>query len=286
VTLTLRANERIGLLGVNGAGKSTLIKTIAGVLPPLGGSAVVNKGLVVGYFAQHQVEMLRDDQSPLWHLSRLASNVREQELRDYLGSFNFPGDMATDPVEHFSGGEKARLALALIVWQRPNLLLLDEPTNHLDLETREALTVALAQFEGTLVLVSHDRHLLRASTEQLVIVRGGQVRAFEGDLDDYRASLLERAAPVAKPAPPVPAVKPAPRKAISKKNLQSRIQRLEEQMKRLGVEIAAVEARLGDPATYSDGEAYKALAADQAYLRRELDQLETEWLARQAELEN
>ena len=283
VTLTLRANERIGLLGVNGAGKSTLIKTIAGVLPPLGGSAVVNKGLVVGYFAQHQVEMLRDDQSPLWHLSRLASNVREQELRDYLGSFNFPGDMATGPVEHFSGGEKARLALALIVWQRPNLLLLDEPTNHLDLETREALTVALAQFEGTLVLVSHDRHLLRASTEQLVIVRGGQVSAFEGDLDDYRASLLNRVAPPPKLAPPP---KPSPRKAGSKKNLQSRIQRLEEQMKRLGVEIAAVEARLSDPATYSDGEAYKALAADQAYLRRELDQLETEWLARQAELEN
>ncbi|HTM59836.1 MAG TPA: ATP-binding cassette domain-containing protein [Burkholderiales bacterium] len=283
VTLTLRANERIGLLGVNGAGKSTLIKTIAGVLPPLGGSAVVNKGLVVGYFAQHQVEMLRDDQSPLWHLSRLASGVREQELRDYLGSFNFPGDMATGPVEHFSGGEKARLALALIVWQRPNLLLLDEPTNHLDLETREALTVALAQFEGTLVLVSHDRHLLRASTEQLVIVRGGQVSAFEGDLDDYRASLLNRVAPAAKPAP---APKPSPRKAGSKKNLQSRIQRLEEQMKRLGVQIAAVEARLADPATYSDGEAYKALAADQAYLRRELDQIETEWLARQAELEN
>jgi ATP-binding cassette subfamily F protein 3 len=285
VTLTLRANERIGLLGVNGAGKSTLIKTIAGVLPPLGGSAVVNKGLVVGYFAQHQVEMLRDDQSPLWHLVRLAPNVREQELRDYLGSFNFPGDMATGPVEHFSGGEKARLALALIVWQRPNLLLLDEPTNHLDLETREALTVALAQFEGTLVLVSHDRHLLRASTEQLVIVREGRVVAFEGDLDDYRRSLLEREPAVAPPAKPLPKPTTA-RKPVSKKNLQSRIQRLEEQMKRLGVQIAAVEARLGDPATYGDGEAYKALAADQAYLRRELDQIETEWLARQAELEN
>ena len=189
----------------------------------------------------------------------------------------------SQPIAGFSGGEKARLALALIVWQRPNLLLLDEPTNHLDLETREALTVALAQFEGTLVLVSHDRHLLRASSDQLVIVREGRVVAFEGDLDDYRASLLERAAPAARPAP---AAKPAPRKAGSKKNLQSRIQRLEEQMKRLGVRIAAVEARLGDPATYGDGEAYKALAADQAYLRRELEHLETEWLARQAELEN
>ena len=283
VQLTLRAGERIGLLGVNGAGKSTLIKTIAGVLAPLGGNAVVNKGLVIGYFAQHQVEMLRDDQSPLWHLVRLAPKTKEQELRDYLGSFNFPGEMATGPVEHFSGGEKARLALALIVWQRPNLLLLDEPTNHLDLETREALTVALAQFEGTLVLVSHDRHLLRASSDQLLVVRDGRVEAFDGDLDDYRLALLNRKAqPASTPAP----AKPTPRKPVSKKNLQSRIQRLEEHMKRLSGEIAAVELRLGDPATYQDGEALKALAADQAYLRRELEQVESEWLARQAELES
>src|SRR4029078_11199202 len=154
-----------------------------------------NKGVAIGYFAQHQVEMLRDDQSPLWHLVALTKNERapprEQELRDYLGSFNFPGDMATGPVEHFSGGEKARLALALIVWQRPNLLLLDEPTNHLDLETREALTVALAQFEGTLVLVSHDRHLLRATTEQFLIVADGGLRHYDGDLDDYREWLLK-----------------------------------------------------------------------------------------------
>jgi len=288
VRLTLRAGERIGLLGVNGAGKTTLIKTIAGTLAPLGGSAVLNKGVVIGYFAQHQVEMLRDDQSPLWHLvqasAHASSKPREQELRDYLGGFNFPGEMATGPVEHFSGGEKARLALALIVWQRPNLLLLDEPTNHLDLETREALTVALAQFEGTLVLVSHDRHLLRATSDQLVIVRDGRVVAFDGDLDDYRRSLLEREARAAAPTPA--SVKSMLPKASSKKNLQSRIQRLEEHMKCLGGEIAAVEARLGDPATYGDGETYKALAADQAYLRRELEQLETEWLARQAELEN
>jgi ATP-binding cassette subfamily F protein 3 len=282
VKLTLRAGERIGLLGVNGAGKSTLIKTIAGVLAPLGGSAVFNKGVEIGYFAQHQVEMLRDDQTPLWHLAKLAPKTREQELRDYLGSFNFPGEMATGPVEHFSGGEKARLALALIVWQRPNLLLLDEPTNHLDLETREALTVALAQFEGTLVLVSHDRHLLRASSDQLLVVREGRVDAFDGDLDDYRLALLNRKAP-----PPVAVkAKPTPSKAPSKKNLQNRIQRLEEHMKRLGGEIAAVEARLGDPATYQDADALKALLADQAYLRRELEQVESEWLARQAELES
>jgi len=282
VRLTLRSEERIGLLGVNGAGKSTLIKTIAGVLAPLSGSATFNKGLVVGYFAQHQVEMLRDEYSPLWHLVRLAPNVREQELRNYLGSFNFPGDMATDPVEHFSGGEKARLALALIVWQRPNLLLLDEPTNHLDLETREALTVALAQFEGTLVLVSHDRHLLRATTDQLVIVRAGRVQAFEGDLDDYRDELLG-----GKAVQPVPAARPkekAARKPASK-NLQARIKRLEELMARLGERIAAVEARLGDPAVYRDSHGVEALLADQANLRKELGDLENEWLAKQAELE-
>ena len=159
-------------------------------LPPLAGKAIFNKGLAVGYFAQHQIEMLRNDESPLWHLSRITSNTREQDLRNYLGGFNFPGDMATTSIETFSGGEKARLALALIVWQRPNLLLLDEPTNHLDLETREALTVALAQFEGTLVLVSHDRHLLRATTDQFLIVADGRLAPFDGDLEDYREWLF------------------------------------------------------------------------------------------------
>ena len=186
IKFALASGERYGLLGMNGAGKSTLIKTIAGELEPLSGTATFNNGLVVGYFAQHQVEMLRDDESPLWHLARIAPRVREQELRAFLGAFNVPGDMATGAITNFSGGEKARLALAMIVWQRPNLLLLDEPTNHLDLETREALTVALAQFEGTLVLVSHDRHLLRATTEQFLIVADGKLEPFEGDLDDYR----------------------------------------------------------------------------------------------------
>jgi len=275
VNLSLRSGERIGLLGVNGAGKSTLIKTIAGVLAPLGGKAVFNKGLAIGYFAQHQVEMLRDDESPLWHLKRIAeSRIREQELRNYLGSFNFPGDMATGPVEHFSGGEKARLALALLVWQRPNLLLLDEPTNHLDLETREALTVALAQFEGTLVLVSHDRHLLRATTEQLLIVAAGGVRAFDGDLDDYRESLLKT-----KPAKPEP-VKPvkAPKPEL-KRPEEKRIKRLEEKMAKLNTRKAEVDRQLGDPATYQDGEMVKKLLIDQAYVAKELEELEAQWLA-------
>ena len=277
VKLSLQSEQRIGLLGVNGAGKSTLIKTIAGVQPVLSGSAVFNKGLQIGYFAQHQVEMLRDDQSPLWHLKKIsASNMREQELRNYLGSFNFPGDMATDPVEHFSGGEKARLALALIVWQKPNLLLLDEPTNHLDLDTREALAVALAQFEGTLILVSHDRHLLRATTDQFLIVAKGTVQAFDGDLEDYRDWLLKR-----NTAPPVekkPAPKPEKAKPANRRPQEARIKRLEEMMARLNARKGEIETRLGDPAVYQDAEALKGLLLDQAYVAKELEQVETEWL--------
>jgi ATP-binding cassette subfamily F protein 3 len=292
ISLSIQSEQRIGLLGVNGAGKSTLIKTIAGTLPSLGGNLVKNKGVQIGYFAQHQVEMLRDDQSPLWHLSRISEKVREQELRDYLGSFNFPGDMATAGIEHFSGGEKARLALSLIVWQRPNLLLLDEPTNHLDLETREALAVALAQFEGTLVLVSHDRHLLRATTDEFLIVAEGRLRHFDGDLEEYRDWLLKKkfspepekkAVPGRPGKPGKPKAKPGNRKPI-----EARIKRLEEKMAQLGEQKAAIDARLADQALYGEGqaEALKALLLDQAYVGKELDQLEAEWLKKQAELEN
>ena len=276
VNFSLQSEQRYGLLGVNGAGKSTLIKTIAGVLPVQSGSAIFNKGLQIGYFAQHQVEMLRDDESPLWHLKRIADgNIREQEFRNYLGSFNFPGDMATDSIEHFSGGEKARLALALIVWRRPNLLLLDEPTNHLDLETREALAVALAQFEGTLVLVSHDRHLLRATTDQLLIVRDGTLRVFDGDLDDYRDSLLKPKVEEKKPSPPA---RKADKQAKQRKPNPMRVQRLEKEMAKLNQRKAAIEAKLADPAIYQDQEALKAALLDQAYVAKELEQAESEWL--------
>ena len=279
VKLSLRAGERVGLLGVNGAGKSTLVKSIAGVIPVLSGTATFNKGLEIGYFAQHQLEMLRDDESPLWHLRRLAPQAREQDLRNYLGSFNFPGDMALDPVGNFSGGEKARLSLALIVWQKPNLLLLDEPTNHLDLDTREALTVALAQFEGTLVLVSHDRHLLRATTDKLLIVADGTLRHFDGDLDDYRDSLLQKKASP-KPQKKVPREKPQNRKP-----LEARLKRLEELMTRLGARKAEIDKKLGDSALYQDAAALKALLEDQAYVVREIAQVEAEWLEKQAESE-
>jgi ATP-binding cassette subfamily F protein 3 len=305
VTFSLQSDQRIGLLGVNGAGKSTLIKTIAGALKPLAGQATFNKGLEIGYFAQQQVEMLRDDQSPLWHLARISSGVREQDLRNYLGSFNFPGDMATDAIEHFSGGEKARLALALIVWQRPNLLLLDEPTNHLDLETREALTVALAQFEGTLVLVSHDRHLLRATTDQFLIVADGRLQPFDGDLDDYRDWLFRtKLAPEESSAPlpeKKPAQAPAPdaraqkrkeaqerqRQSAARKPLESRLARLDEQMAKIAQKKSAIDAQLADAGIYGEDkkEALKTLILDQAYAARELEQLEAEWLDLQRRLE-
>ena len=294
IDFSLQSEQRYGLLGINGAGKSTLIKTIAGELKPLRGSAIFNKGLQVGYFAQQQIEMLRDDQSPLWHLLRIAPDAREQDLRNFLGGFDFAGDMATGSIAHFSGGEKARLALALIVWRRPNLLLLDEPTNHLDLETREALTVALAQFEGTLVLVSHDRHLLRATTDQLLIVADGSLRPFDGDLDDYRDWLLKsrREKPVAAAPPAPPAPKTAPKAAAdrsgNRKVLEARIRRLEEMIARLSAKKTDMEARLADPRVYQEESraVLQALLLDQAYVGRELGQLEGEWLDRQAELES
>ncbi|AON54482.1 ATP-binding cassette domain-containing protein [Herbaspirillum seropedicae] len=310
IDFSLQNGQRIGLLGVNGAGKSTLIKTVAGEIDPLSGTARLGKGLVIGYFAQHQVEMLRHDESPLWHLTRLAPDVREQELRNFLGSFNFNGTMATSSIAPFSGGEKARLALALIVWQRPNLLLLDEPTNHLDLETREALTMALAQFEGTLVLVSHDRHLLRATTDQFLIVAEGKLQPFDGDLDDYKdwlfktklAARNDAAAPLPTASQPVETAPAAlvdrkeqkrleaeQRQKMSalKKPIEARIKRLDEQIAKLNVRKAEIDARLASPDIYdaANKEELKTLITDQAYCSKELEQLENEWLEQQEALE-
>jgi ATP-binding cassette subfamily F protein 3 len=311
VKFSLQIGQRIGLLGVNGAGKSTLIKTLVGDIAPLSGSMITGKGLSIGYFAQHQVEMLRHDESPLWHLAHIAPNVREQELRNFLGGFNFPGTMVTSPIAPFSGGEKARLALAMIVWQRPNLLLLDEPTNHLDLETREALTDALAQFEGTLVVVSHDRHLLRATTDQFIIVADGKLEPFDGDLDDYKDWLFKnklakenaQALPASKKAETLPLVKPIPvadnkeqrrketedkqKLAAQRKPIENQIKKLEEQMAKLNSKKQAIAAQLEDSNIYSDAnkEKLKTLLLDQAYLVKELSEVEASWLEQQEYLE-
>ena len=317
IKFSLQIGQRIGLLGVNGAGKSTLIKTIAGELDPLTGTATIGKGLSIGYFAQHQVEMLRHDESPLWHLAKIAPTVREQELRNFLGGFNFPGTMVTSPIRPFSGGEKARLALALIVWQRPNLLLLDEPTNHLDLETREALTMALAQFEGTLVVVSHDRHLLRATTDQFIIVADGKLQPFDGDLDDYKDWLFQTklgkgttvlpaagkdnktdfpvASAVAPPSAPAAVSKDQKRldaeqrqkMAALKKPIEGKIKRLEEQIAKRNAQKAEVDAKLGEPGAYdaANKAKLKLLLADQAFFGKDLAQLEAEWLELQEQLE-
>jgi ATP-binding cassette subfamily F protein 3 len=317
IKFSLQIGQRIGLLGVNGAGKSTLIKTIAGEIAPLTGDATVGKGLSIGYFAQHQVEMLRHDESPLWHLAKIAPTVREQELRNFLGGFNFPGTMVTSPIRPFSGGEKARLALALIVWQRPNLLLLDEPTNHLDLETREALTMALAQFEGTLVVVSHDRHLLRATTDQFIIVADGKLQPFDGDLDDYKDWLFQTklgkgtsvlpaagkdnktafpvASAVAPAAAPVANTKDQKRAeaeqrqkvAALKKPIEGKIKRLEEQIAKRNAQKAEVDAKLGEPGAYdaANKAKLKLLLADQTFFSKDLAQLEAEWLELQEQLE-
>lgn len=192
ITLSLENGARFGLLGVNGSGKSTFIKSLSGSLKPLAGQIIQSDKLNIGYFAQHQLDTLRDDQSPVRHIQQLSPDVKEQDIRNFLGSFQFVGDMATQKIEPFSGGEKARLALAMLVWQKPNLLLLDEPTNHLDLDMRHALTVALQSFQGAMILVSHDRSLIEATTDQFLLIDSGSLKIFDGDLNDYRAYRLAR----------------------------------------------------------------------------------------------
>ena len=306
VTLSIQNGQRIGLLGANGQGKSTLIKTLAATLDALSGTVRQGKGLSIGYFAQHQLETLRPDDSPLQHLGRLAPDTREQELRDFLGGFNFSGEMATAKIAPFSGGEKARLALALIIWQKPNLLLLDEPTNHLDLETRHALTMALAQFEGTLILVSHDRALLRATTDIFMLVAKHRLQPFDGDLDDYRDWLLQHAAETraaAKEASASPdgmqdlgvnrkeqrRQEAQERQKLShlKKPLQSRIAKIEKEMDALNAEKAALDTYVADPASYEPAAKAKLTESirRQADVNARLEALEHEWLEAHEELE-
>ena len=298
IKLNLVPGSRIGLLGRNGAGKSTLIKMLAGELAPLHGEIGLAKGIKLGYFAQHQLEFLRADESPLQHLARMAPQVLEQQLRDYLGGFGFQGDKVTEETKRFSGGEKARLVLALIVWQRPNLLLLDEPTNHLDLDMRQALTEALIEFEGALVVVSHDRHLLRSTTDDLYLVHDAKVEPFDGDLEDYQQWLTDVQKQENQPAD---APKENGNSAQARKDqkrrdaelrtqtqpLRKEIARLEKEMEKLTAQLAAAEEKLGDSGLYDQSR--KAELTDclqqQASAKSGLEECEMAWLEAQEQLE-
>ena len=285
VRLILRPGARYGLLGPNGAGKSTLIKLLAGETAPLSGRRVAGHGLAPGYFAQHQLEQLRPDESPLQHLARQEPRAREQELRDYLGGFDFRGAMADAPVAPFSGGEKSRLALALLIRRRPNLLLLDEPTNHLDLEMRHALTRALAEYEGSLVLVSHDRALLRTVCDEFLLVADGVVREFEGDLEDYLAWLAARKARPAAPRPAPAAAKP--QKSVRRRPLAKEAEALDRRIAGLQAEKKELDAQLASPAFYSEASTarLREAAQRQQELERLIEQAEHRWLEVHAELE-
>ena len=320
VSRSVLAGQRIGILGANGQGKSTLVKTIAGDLPPLAGSMTAGKGLTIGYFAQQELDVLHSDDGPLMHMVRLARDVgpaaREQELRDFLGRFRFTGDMVGQPVGSLSGGEKARLVLAMLVWQRPNLLLLDEPTNHLDLTTREALSIALNEFEGTVMLVSHDRALLRETCDEFWLVTHGGVQPFDGDLDDYQRWLLEvsravargqepppppRASLVAAPASsasaPAPAPVPSPASREDRKADKMARVKLAERTRPLRNEVQRIDARLAVLAK-EEVEIETLMANAQAqpddfaewgrrlsHVAAETAMLEERWLELQAELE-
>jgi ATP-binding cassette, subfamily F, member 3 len=286
------AGDRIGLLGPNGAGKSTLLKAIAGGLAPRKGVRLTTQGLRIGYFAQHEVDQLVAGESPLWHLARVDPTAGEQEMRNFLGGFDFRGDMALSDVGRFSGGEKARLTLALLVRARPNLLLLDEPTNHLDIEMREALAEALQDYGGALVVVAHDRHLLRATADALWLVAGGRVVPFDGDLDDYRDWVLAHARQ-ASDSCVTPAAAGADRKAqkraeaavrqesyARRKPLNERRAELDREIETLDVERQTLDAWLAEPLAYAEEnrDALKEKLARQGELTWQLARLETEWL--------
>lgn len=297
VHLNLVPGARIGLLGRNGAGKSTLIKLLSGQLSPMTGLYEPNPGVNIGYFAQHQIEFLRLDDTPMQHLVRLAPNAREQELRNFLGGFGFNGDMALSPVRPFSGGEKARLVLALLVWQRPNLLLLDEPTNHLDLEMRHALTMALQTFEGAMVVVSHDRHLLRLTCSDYYLVDQGEVRAFDGDLDDYHQWLLDAAKANSNQNSTSDEIKPAADKKIQKRleaeirqkvsPLKRKQTKLETEQQKLSERLAELEHLLADSELYDQDNKAKltSVLTERTSLTQTLEDSEMQWLELQEEID-
>lgn len=301
VSFSIRSGERIGILGVNGAGKSTLVKAIVGELTPMSGELRRGQGLEIGYFAQHQLDQLRMDETPLEHLRHLAPDAREQELRDFLGTYRFSGDFAEAKVAPMSGGEKARLALALIAWKKPNLLVLDEPTNHLDMETREALTMALSTYEGAVLLVSHDRHLLRAVTDELWLVHEGRKEVFEGDLDDYAKIVLDHRRVTAaearaehqadkaarNEAQPVNnkevrrlAAQERARIAELRKPLKKELEKVEREMNALSEKLKALDTQLADPAFYNGADQGKVAQTlrEHGELAPKVEALEMHWL--------
>lgn len=301
IKLNLVPGSRIGLLGKNGAGKSTLIKLLAGELTALSGKVQLAKGVQLGYFAQHQLDTLRAEESALWHMQKLAPEQTEQQVRDYLGSFAFHGDKVNQPVKSFSGGEKARLVLALIVWQRPNLLLLDEPTNHLDLDMRQALTEALVDYEGSLVVVSHDRHLLRNTVEEFYLVHDKQVEEFKGDLDDYQKWLTEQNSQSTTKSAEEKADTENANSSQNRKEqkrreaelrqqtapLRKKILQLEEKMNNVSKQLAEIENSLADSELYNaeNKEKLTALLAQQVDAKKTLEKLEVDWLEAQEALE-
>ncbi len=286
----LEAGQRVGLLGPNGAGKTTLVKTLVGDLPPLAGERSAHPDMKIGYFAQHTVESLREGATPMDHFREIDPDGVNQNFRDFLGKWNFPGDRAFEPVDGFSGGERARLALALIAWQQPNVLLLDEPTNHLDLEMREALAEALSVFEGAIVMVSHDRHLIGLVCDTFWRVADGVVEPFAGDLDEYAAwlrtrasaqgarSKADRADKGAKPAEPAPApaaAQPAPaKKPVNPHKLEA----AEKKVEQLGAALADIDRQLADPANYADAAKMGRLGSEREVLAQQLEQAEAAWM--------
>ena len=303
VKLTIHPGDRIGLLGHNGAGKSTLIKLLSGELKVLGGEHIPAKELNIGYFAQHQLEQLDLEASPLLHLQRIDPKATESDLRKYLGGFAFNNDMAMDPVAPLSGGEKARLVLALVVYQKPNLLLLDEPTNHLDLEMRHALTVAMQEFEGAMIIVSHDRHLLRTVTDNLFLVANGYVAEFDGSLEDYRDWLSQQAkSAVTSTGNTAEEILNSSNDGQNKKQqrqqsaekrkllkpLQNKLKKLEKQMEELTLSKESLEAKLADNDLYSkdNKETLKSLLEEQGQVDNNLQQVEMDWLEVSEELES
>lgn len=277
LNLSIVPRERIAILGPNGAGKSSLIKLLAGELTTPDGKREASPGLKMGYFAQHQVDHLQMNESPLQHMRDRATHEKELELRQFLGGFGFVGDAVFAPVSQFSGGEKARLALALLVWLKPNLLLLDEPTNHLDLEMRNALSIALQEYEGAMIMVTHDRFLVRTTTDQLLLVANGKLQTFEGDLDDYQRWLFDFRK---QPSAVVEKNKPA-QKNKSTKVITQKIQKLEDELLRLEKELASIEVHLADSKLY-DPENKTMLQqqlSGQAAVKKSLEQVEKQWLS-------